>query len=65
MVRMTMNELNAELTAEELREREAAESSHPVFDNDSPAMTVEQLMQWNKIKDPNEITTSQQLKIKF
>ena len=28
-------------------------------------VTVEQLMQWNKIKDPNEITTSQQLKIKF
>lgn len=28
-------------------------------------VSVEQLMQWNKIKDPNEITTSQQLKIKF
>ena len=28
-------------------------------------VTVEQLMQWNKIKDPNEIVTSQQLKIKF
>ena len=28
-------------------------------------VSVEQLMQWNKIKAPNEITTSQQLKIKF
>ena len=28
-------------------------------------VTVEQLMQWNKIKDPNAIVTSQQLKIKF
>ena len=28
-------------------------------------VSVEQLMQWNKIKDPNEIVTSQQLKIKF
>ena len=28
-------------------------------------VTVEQLMEWNKIKDPNAITTSQQLKIKF
>ena len=28
-------------------------------------VTVEQLMQWNKIKDPNAITVSQQLKIKF
>lgn len=28
-------------------------------------VSVEQLMQWNKIKDPNAITTSQQLKIKF
>ena len=28
-------------------------------------VTVEQLMQWNKIKDPNAITVSQQLQIKF
>ena len=28
-------------------------------------VTVEQLMEWNKIKDTNAITTSQQLKIKF
>ena len=35
MVRMTMNELNAELTAEELRELEAAESSHRI---ELPAM---------------------------
>ena len=28
-------------------------------------VTVEQLMEWNKIKDPNAITVSQQLKIKF
>ncbi len=28
-------------------------------------VSVEQLMQWNKIKDPNAITVSQQLKIKF
>ena len=28
-------------------------------------VSVEQLMQWNKIMDPNEITVSQQLKIKF
>ena len=28
-------------------------------------VTVEQLMEWNKIKDPNAIITSQQLKIKF
>ena len=28
-------------------------------------VTVEQLMEWNKIKDPNAIVTSQQLKIKF
>ena len=28
-------------------------------------VTVEQLMEWNKIKDPNALTTNQQLKIKF
>ena len=38
MVKMTMNELSQELTAEELRELEAAEKKEPVFDDDSPAL---------------------------
>ena len=58
-----MNELNAELTAEELRELEAAESSHPVFDNDSPAMTMEQLMQFKRMNRKNRTTQTVSLRI--
>ena len=58
-----MNELNAELTAEELRELEAAESSYPVFDNDSPAMTVEQLMQFKRMNRKNRTKPTISLRI--
>ena len=49
MVKMTMNELSQELTAEELRELEAAEKKDPVFDDDSPMLMREQLMQFKRI----------------
>jgi len=49
MVKMTMNELDTQLTAEEMKELEAAESRHPVFDDDSPEMTFEQLMQFKRM----------------
>lgn len=49
MVKTTVNELSQELTAEELRELETAEKRGPVFDDDSPAMTREQLMQFKRI----------------
>ena len=49
MVKMTMNELSQELTAEELRELEAAEKKEPVFDDDSPMMMREQLMQFKRL----------------
>ena len=39
MVRMALNEINSELTEEERRDLEAAESRQPVFDEDSPALT--------------------------
>ncbi len=49
MAKITMDELRAELSAEELRELEAAEGKAPVFDEDSPAMTMEQLMQFKRM----------------
>ena len=48
MVKMTMNELSQELTAEELRELEAAAQKEPVFDDDSPPMDEEQLKQFRR-----------------
>ena len=43
---VTLKELDPELTAEEKRELEAAENRLPVFDEDCPEMTVEQLKQF-------------------
>ena len=53
MVKMSMNELSQELTAEELRELEAAEKKEPLFDDDSPMMMREQLMQFKRINHQN------------
>ena len=49
MVKMTLSDLDRELTAEELRELEDAEKIAPVFDEDSPLMSKEQLMQFKQI----------------
>lgn len=49
MVKITWNEIGAELTAEELCELEAAESRKPVPDDDSPEMTIEQLLQFKRM----------------
>ncbi|MBR4442274.1 MAG: antitoxin [Clostridia bacterium] len=53
MVKMTLNELAADLTADELSELENAERNYPVFDEDSPAMTAEQLAQFRRMNREN------------
>ena len=51
MAKITLNELDTELTAEELQELQAAEDKHPVFDEDSPEMTTEQLIQFKRMHE--------------
>ena len=51
MEKMTLNDLKQELTAQELRELETAEKKEPVFDEDSPAMTREQLIQFKRVNN--------------
>ena len=63
MVKMTMNELSQELTDEELRELEAAEKKEPVFDDDSPMMMREQLMQFKRINHQNRTKPTISLRI--
>ena len=63
MVKMTLNELKHDLTAEELQELEAAEKRDPVFDDDSPAMTHEQLMQFKRINHENRTKPTISLRI--
>ena len=53
MAKMTMNEIGTELTAEELREIETAAGLQPVFDDDSPEMTLEMLKMLKQFKRIN------------
>ena len=48
MAMMTLNNLSAALTDEELREIEAAAAIPPVFDDDSPEMTETMLKQFKR-----------------
>ena len=63
MAKITLNELNAELSNKELQELEAAESKTPVFDEDSPAMTPEQLLQFKRMNHENRIKQTISLRI--
>lgn len=63
MVKMTLNEINAELSPEELKELQEAESKHPVFDEDSPEMSYEQLMQFKRMNRENRTKPTISLRI--
>ena len=48
MVKMNMNEIGLTLSDEELRELESASVKEPIFDEDSPEMTLEMLKQFKR-----------------
>ena len=49
MVKMTLSDLKNAPTEEELRELDEAEKMSPFFDEDSPEMTAEQLIQFKRM----------------
>ncbi len=51
MLSRAPNDLKQELTAEELREMEAAEKKEPVFDEDSPAMKREKMIHFKHVNN--------------
>lgn len=53
MVKMTFKELSPELTEDEVRELEAAELRSPVYDEESPEMTMEQLQEFKRMNHEN------------
>ena len=63
MVKMKLSDLNAELTEEELRELDEAEKKEPIFDDDSPLMMKEQLMQFKRINHENRTKPTISLRI--
>ena len=60
---IALHELDTPLTAEELRELETAATKRPVFDEDSPAMSMEQLMQFKRINRENRTKPTVSLRI--
>jgi uncharacterized protein (DUF4415 family) len=63
MVKMNLNELDKELSVEELRELEEAEKKEPVFDEDSPLLMKEQMMQFKRINHENRTKPTISLRI--
>ena len=63
MAKIALNDLKHDLTAEELQELEAAGKKEPVFDDDSPAMMHEQLMQFKRINHQNRTKPTISLRI--
>lgn len=55
MVKMSINELTSELTQEELLDLETAEGKPVTYDEDSPEMTPEMLMQFKRMNKEERI----------
>ena len=63
VVKMTLNDLNTDLTTEELQELQAAEGKQPIFDEDSPEMSFEQLLQFKRMNRNSRIKPTISLRI--
>ena len=63
MAKLNIKELNKELSMDELSELDTAAALPPVFDNDSPEMTAEMLLQFKRVRqgERNKQTVSLRL----
>ena len=50
MAKMSIKEIDKELSVDELSELEAAATCSPVFDEDSPEITAEMLQQFKRMR---------------
>ncbi len=62
-VKMNFNDMNMDVTEEEIKELEAAEKKPATFDEDCPEMTMEQLMQFKRINHDNRTKPTVSLRI--
>lgn len=62
-VKVNPRKLNTELTAEEKQELKNAEKKEPVFDDESPLLMKEQLMQFKRINRENRTKPTISLRI--
>ena len=60
---MSMNELKSELTQEELSDLEAAADKPIIYDEDSPEMTKEMLMQFKRMNKEERVKQTVSLRL--
>ena len=63
MVKMSINELTSELTQEELLDLETAEGKPVTYDEDSPEMSPEMLMQFKRMNKEERIKQTISLRL--
>lgn len=59
MGKMSIKELTKELSPEDLSDLDAAASLSPVFDDDSPEMIAEMLLQFKRVRHAEHFPDSQ------
>lgn len=63
MVKMSINELTSELTQEELLDLKTAEEKPVTYDEDSPEMTPEMLMQFKRMNKEERVKQTVSLRL--
>lgn len=63
MVKMSIDELTSELTEEERLELEQAEAKPIIYDDDSPEMTPEMLMQFKRMNKEERVKQTVSLRL--
>ena len=65
MVKMSFDELNTDLSSEELKELEEAAARTIVYDDESPEMTPEMLKQFKQMKQKSRAKQTASLRLYY
>ena len=63
MVKMNIKDLDRNITAEEMKELEAAEKMMPMYDEDSPEMTEDMLQQFKRMHQVSRVKTPASIRL--
>ena len=63
MVKMNIKDLDRNITAEEMKELEAAEKMMPMYDEDSPEMTEDMLQQFKRMHQVSRVKKTASIRL--
>lgn len=63
MVKMNIKDLDKNITAEEMKELEAAEKMMPMYDEDSPEMTEDMLQQFKRMHQVSRVKKTASIRL--